>query len=1132
MSNFSFLQDEWDGVRKAAAKAELSINYDPRAACFHARRTLEIAVQWIYANDSSVRRPYDDQLNALIHENTFRRLLSNDLFLKIRTIKDIGNLAVHSARPITTNDALRATSELFHFLYWLARTYTRKDPRNFEGLVFNPALLPPPPAQVIQQTREELKKLQEELQNKDKDLLEKQQALIDTDAEIQKLRAEIAEAKKRNQKVPDDHDYSEAETRDYFIDLMLREAGWPLDKTEDREYPVTGMPSASGDGFVDYVLWGDDGLPLGLVEAKRTKKDPRIGQQQAKLYADCLESKFAQRPVIFYTNGYETWLWDDQNYPPRRVQGFYKKKELELHIQRRTSKTKTSSLTINTSIVERYYQHEAIRHITEEFAKGNRKGLVVMATGAGKTRTVIALCELLQRANWIKRVLFLADRRALVKQAVKEFKKHLPDSSPINLLNEKEQIGSRVYVSTYPTMMGLIDEADSGARRFGPGHFDLLVIDEAHRSVYQKYRAIFDYFDSLLIGLTATPRDEIDRNTYSLFDLEDGNPTYAYELSKAINDEYLVEPKSISVPIQFPSRGVRYDDLSDDEKDEWDVMEWSEDGGPPPRAVEAPAVHTWFFNNDTVDKVLRTLMENGQKVAGGDRLGKTIIFARNHKHAMFIQERFDIHYPHLKGSFARVIDNEETYADSLLEDFSTPDKPPHIAISVDMLDTGVDVPEVVNLVFFKPVWSKTKFFQMVGRGTRLCKNLFGPGKHKQCFYIFDCCRNFEYFNQNPDAPDSPLAEPLSTRLFKARLRMLSTICSAPSEDRALTEVATAVADALHKNVAAMNVDNFLVRPYRREVEKFRDRKAWETWNQISHDDLDQLTHNVSRLPTELPSEEETAKQFDLVILRLQLARLNHTPDFKRWETQVREIAQQLEEKSSIPMVHDQIDLIRQIQDDEYWTDVTVPMLELVRVRLRDLVKFIEKRKRSVVYADFQDTLGVVAEVPSNWLGSEYNIEQYRKRMRHFLRTHESHLTVNKLKRNIPITALELQDLERLLFESGELGSREDFEKAFGAAQSLGELVRLLVGLDRGAAVQAFGEFLQNTTYNAKQIQFVNQIVEYLTQNGIMDPGMLYEPPFTDLSNNGLDGVFGDLDANRIVEILRNVASNATVQIAV
>jgi type I restriction enzyme R subunit len=1123
MSNFDFLKAEWSGLHKAAVKAELSINYDARAACFHSRRALELAIQWIYAHDSSVRRPYDDQLSALIHEPSFKRLLTGDLFLKVRSIKDIGNLAVHSTKPITNNDALRATIELFHILYWLARTYTKDDPRKLDGLKFNPAAVPPAPAQVIQKTTQQLLVMQAELQAKDKILLEKQRALEETDAEIARLRAEIADAKKRNEAVPVDHDYSEAETRDFFIDLMLREAGWALDKPEDREFPLTGMPNETGDGFADYVLWGDNGLPLGVVEAKRTKKDPRIGRRQAELYANCLETRFKQRPIIFYTNGYRTWLWDDRNYPEREVQGFYNKKELELLIQRRTAKQDANTLKVNPSIVERYYQLEAIRHVVDSFNQSSRKSLVVMATGSGKTRTVIALCDLLQRANWIKRVLFLADRRALVKQAVRAFKKHLPDSSPVNLLTEKEQTGSRVYVSTYPTMMGLIDATEGDSRRFGPGYFDLVVIDEAHRSVYQKYGAIFDYFDSLLVGLTATPRDEVDRNTYRLFQLEEGNPTYAYELSQAINDGYLVEPRSISVPVQFPVLGVNYNDLTAAEKDEWDMMEWSEDGTVPQR-VEAPAVNQWFFNADTVDKVLKALMTDGQKVADGDRLAKTIIFARNHNHAAFIQERFDANYPQLKGSFARVIDNHETYAESLLEDFEKPAKPPHIAISVDMLDTGVDVPEVANLVFFKSVWSKTKFFQMVGRGTRLCENLFGPGKDKKCFYIFDCCRNFEFFNQNPESPDTALAESVSTRIFKARLNLLTDIrCLNADTPADLTEFANSLADTLHGAVASMNTNNFLVRPHRLYVERFSEK---ESWNSIAAEDLDQLRHNLARLPTELPSDEETAKQFDLLILRLQLALLNATGDFPRWQNQLREIAGQLEEKVTIPAVGDQIELIREIQDDEYWVGITPPMLELVRKRLRELIKFIEKRKRQIVYADFQDTVGHLQVVESHWLGSEYNIERYRKRMQHFLQEHQDHITINKLKRNLPITKHDLAELERLLFESGELGSREEFDQVFGSKQTLGEFVRSMVGLDRAAAVQAFGQFLEGTLYSAKQIQFVSQIVDYLTRNGIMDPAALYASPFTDYSAHGLEGVFKDEDADQLVQILRQINTNA------
>src|SRR4029077_12468190 len=497
----------------------------------------------------------------------------------------------------------------------------------------------------------------------------------------------------------------------------------------------TGMPTKDGRGYVDYVLWGDDGKPLGLVEAKKTRKDARVGQQQAKLYADCLEKQFGQRPVIFYSNGYEHWLWDDAQYPPRPVQGFYKKAELELLIQRRTTRSPLSEGKINEAIVERYYQTRAIRRIGEAFEKDrDRKTLVVMATGAGKTRTVIALADLLMRCNWAKRVLFLADRVALVNQAVNAFKKHLPEASPVNLVTEKDSEG-RVFVSTYATMMGLIDETRDGQRRFGVGHFDLIIIDEAHRSVFQKYRAIFDYFDSLLAGLTATPKDEVDRNTYKLFDLEDGVPTDAYGLEEAVRDGFLVPPKAVSVPLKFQREGIKYDELTDEEQDRWDAIEWDDDGNIP-RTVEPEALNRWLFNKDTADKVLEHLMTRGMKVADGDRLGKTIVFAKNHDHAQFIADRFDKNFPQYKGSFARVIDFQVEYAQSLIDAFSAETKSPHIAISVDMLDTGIDIPEIVNLVFFKMVRSKTKFWQMVGRGTRLRPDLFGLGRHKKCFYIF------------------------------------------------------------------------------------------------------------------------------------------------------------------------------------------------------------------------------------------------------------------------------------------------------------------------------------------------------------------------------------------------------------
>lgn len=1122
MSNFQFLLGEWPELLEAASKAESFVYNDARSTCFYARRTLELAVEWLYQHDSGLKRPYDNNLSALIYEPTFKQNLTNDLFLKVRTIKEIGNIAVHSNKPISEKDALRATKELFHFLYWLARMYTLKDTKHYQGINFDEKKIPRYQATTSIQTTEQLRKLEEQLKQKDEKLAEQNKAISSTDAEIARLRQEIAEAKKQNQLIPDNYDYSEAETRDYFIDLMLKEAGWPLDKPEDQEYEVVGMPNKSGKGYVDYVLWGNDGKPLAVVEVKKTRKDARIGQQQAKLYADCLEKQFNQRPLIFYTNGYQTWFWDDLNYPPRNIQGFYKKDELELIIQRRTMRKDLNQEKIDESIVNRYYQKEAINNITSLLSKSQRKALIVMATGAGKTRTVVALCELLQRSNWVKRILFLADRVALVKQAVNAFKKYLPDSNPVNLVTEKDEVNSRVYVSTYPTMLKMISEVENGTRSFGTGHFDLVIIDEAHRSVYQKYKAIFEYFDSLLIGLTATPKDEVDRNTYSLFELEKGVPTYAYELEQAVADGFLVPSRPVEVPLKFLREGIKYDELSEEEKEEWDNQEWDESGNIPDK-VDAVALNNWLFNIDTVDKVLQTLMTRGQKVAGGDTLGKTIIFAKSHQHAVFIQERFDKNYPNYKGHFAKVIDNYETYAESLLEDFSIANKLPQIAISVDMLDTGIDIPEVVNLVFFKLVHSKTKFFQMVGRGTRLRPDLFGPGKNKEFFYIFDYCQNLEYFRQNSKGTQGSTQEPLNKKLFKKRLELVEGVRKLESIDEPLIELNNSLSSRLQKEVAAMNLDNFIVRPYREQVEKYKEEKAWES---LKEEDYSEIANILAGLPTELEPEDETAKRFDLLILRIQLAILESDKSFANLSKQVKEIAKRLEEKASIPMVKDQIDLIRDLQQDEYWADITLPMLEQVRQKMRDLVKFIDKEQRKIIYTDFEDEIGEITESSLDGLITTTDLAQYRKKMMHFLREHENHIAINKLKHNVPITPTDINELEKILFESGEIGSREDFEKTYGKQESLGLFIRKLVGLDRGAAKQCFNEFLNDKLFNANQIRFIDHIINYLTQNGVMDAKLLYEPPFTDVNPSGLDGIFQDSQADKIVFLLEEIQKNA------
>jgi type I restriction enzyme R subunit len=1124
MSNFTFLKAEWPELHEAATKAEGLVYPDARAACFYARRALELGVSWLFKHDRALKLPYQDHLSALIHEPTFRQTVGPAVFNKAKIIKDLGNHAVHSTKPVRQFDALTAVRELFHVCFWVTRTYAR-GPKPPDGLAFDANLLPKT-SDTAPQTLSQLQALEAKIAEKDihlSVLLSDKAAL---DEELKRLREEVARTKAANAAKPDAHDYSEAETRDTFIDLLLKEAGWALDNPQDREFEVTGMPNQKGKGYVDYVLWGDDGKPLAVVEAKRTKRDPRVGQQQARLYADCLARQFERRPVIFTSNGYEHFIWDDASYPPRSIQGFLKKGELELLIQRRASRLSLAAAEIDPAIVERYYQTRAVRRICEAFERDlDRKALVVMATGAGKTRTVIALCDLLMRCNWVKRVLFLADRVALVNQAVNAFKKFLPASSPVNLVTEKVTEG-RVYVSTYPTTMRLIDESRDGQKKFGVGHFDLVIIDEAHRSVYQKYGAIFEYFDSLLVGLTATPKEEVDRNTYRLFELETGVPTDVYGLEDAVKDRFLVPPKSVSVPLKFQREGIRYADLSEEDQEQWDALEWSDDGQVPDR-VEADAVNKWLFNKDTVDKVLEHLMTRGLTVAGGDRLGKTIVFAKNHAHAEFIAERFNANYPHYKGEFARVIDFQVEYAQSLIDSFSHPEKPPHIAISVDMLDTGIDVPEVVNLVFFKLVRSKTKFWQMVGRGTRLRPDLFGPGKDKEFFYVFDYCQNLEFFSQNPATTEGALGDSLRKRLFTARLELISELDRTASHQAQKGISPEGVlreetAERLRAEVAAMNVDNFVVRPRRRLVEKYAVADSWKVLNDET---LGLLGHDVAGLPSELVDDDEEAKRFDLLMLRLQLALLRVEHGFERLRDQVRSIAGLLEEKSSIPMVRAQMELIQEIQTDEYWQDVTAPILESARKRLRDLVKLIEKGKRQPVFTDFEDQMGTDSPVELPGFGAGSDFERFRAKARQFLKDHENHVTINRLRWNKPLTATDLEELERMLIEAG-IGTVEDLDRAKQESHGLGLFIRSLVGLDREAAKQEFGHFLTGKTASANQIEFINLVIDHLTEHGVMDPGLLYESPFTDINPQGPEGVFTSHQVDQIVSVLDEIRQRA------
>ncbi|MGY1914404.1 DEAD/DEAH box helicase family protein [Blastococcus sp. SYSU DS0973] len=1138
MGNFDFISGEWPQIHVDCRRAESYLGGDPRSACFYARRAVEQLVGLIHDVDG-LPIPYKDDLAARINGPDFQRRVGVGIGQKLNLIRKLGNRAVHDVQPIPARAAVDVLRELHHVVVWTAFRYSANPEAVPTGAVFDAKLA----GSQAPLSRADVVRLAERFRQQDeanaRALKERDDLAAAKDAEIEKLRQQIKAAQAANT-LTDTHDYSEAQTRDLIIDELLREAGWQLTDDRDREFEVTGMPNAEGKGFVDYVLWGSDGLPLAVVEAKKTTVEPAVGQQQAKLYADCLQQMTGRRPVIFYTNGYQTWLWDDAaGYPPRRVEGFFTADELELMVQRRTGRLPLADAPIDKSIVERHYQQRAIRAVGETFIAKQRAALLVMATGSGKTRTVIALVDQLMRAGWVKRVLFLADRTALVNQAVGAFKTHLPNATTVNLVTEKVADG-RVYVSTYPTMMNLINETDAGRRLFGPGYFDLIVIDEAHRSVYQKYRSIFSWFDSLLVGLTATPKDEVDRNTYSLFNLEDGVPTDAYSLDEAVAAGYLVPPVAVSVPTKFLREGIRYDELSEEEKDDWDSFEWNEDGDIPD-AVSAEELNKFLFNSDTVDKVLATLMKDGHKVAGGDRLGKTIVFAKNQAHAEFIQKRFDVNYPEYAGDFARVITHSVTYAQNLIDGFSIKDKAPHIAISVDMLDTGIDVPEVVNLVFFKLIRAKSKFWQMIGRGTRLRPDLYGPGEDKKNFYVFDFCGNLEFFSQNlPDSGGS-LQKSLAERLFEARLGLLTALdqTGAGADAGGQPEVGQGevsdrglrvdVAWTLHEVVVGMNEDNFLVRPARQWVETYSD---WDAWHQLTPEKAGDIAHHLAGLPSTKRDDDEDAKRFDLILLRLQLAQLDGDAIlFERLRTQVRDITAALLGQTTIPSVKAQEQLLEELSGDEWWVDVTLPMLELARRRIRGLVRFVEKSQRAVVYSNFADELGESSTIELPGVTPGTNWERFRAKARAYLRDHEDHLALQRLRRNLQLTPEDLASLEEMLGESGA-GSEADIARAREESHGLGLFIRSLVGLDREAATAAFDRYLSDGAYSSNQIRFVQLIVEHLTANGVMDVGRLYESPFTDSAPHGPDSIFTEDEVDGIVTVLHQVRERALPDVTV
>lgn len=1075
--NFQFLNDTFSQFYPQAHKAESYLQTDAEVCAIFCRKALEEMVYWMFETDRALETIDEsvDNLNSLIHKPNFKRLIGSNLFTDINAVRRTGNLAVHDkTKKVSAKDAYTCIINLHAFAQWLASYYS--------GTIYNEPF-----------------------------------SVNKIGIAVNEITASLAEIPVAPQNITQTasgleyHSPSEALTRELYIDILLKEAGWLIGTANTKaEYQL--KHSKSGLDKADYVLFGDDGKALAVVEAKKTTADGRDkGLGQAVRYADAIEKEFGKRPIIFASNGFEHFIWDDTHYPYREVQGFYSKEDLETLINRRIIEKPLNEQAVNPEIAGRYYQIEAIQRAKEQLDKGNRDLLFIMATGSGKTRTAAALVEVLTKTNKVKRILFLADRNPLVSQAKNAFNDYLPQLTSVNLTKDKTSDNVRMVFSTYQTMINCIDaEFKDDRRLFTVGYFDLVIFDEVHRSIYQKYKAIFNYFDAIRLGLTATPKAETHKDTYELFKLETGIPTFSYELNKAVADQFLRPPLSMKVPLKFPRQGIKYADLSEEDKLEYEETFASREEEMP-EEIDSSALNDWLFNENTVNQVLRLLMDSGLKVNNGDTVGKTIIFAKNQAHARFIDMCFNKLYPQLKSKFLQVITHSSDKPEDAIDLFKVAGKFPQIAVSVDMLDTGIDVPEILNLVFFKSVKSSAKYWQMIGRGTRLCPDVFGIGKHKENFYIFDYCGNLEFFGDNPKGIEPGAVISLTQRVFLLKIQLAVSLEKLAADDD-LDAFRQTILDELHQEVTSLDRESFVNRPHLRLIEHFSDRTYW---NNLPEDKVRSLEKNILGLLINGDPDFD-ARRFDIVCYRLMQAYLSEDSSLPKLINIIKSTAAGLLKQTTIPQVAAKRVLLKELINDTYWQNLDINRINTIREEIRALVKFIEKEKQLPVYTNLSDEL--TGEIEFLDILDNYRAaDPYPERVASFVRKHTNYVVINKIKNNQPISTDELDHLKKLLFEEDPDASSHLDEVLNGSDFTV--FIRSIIGLEAQAAKALFAEFINRPNITAEQMVFINALIDFLTKNGTINRSMLFERPFTDINQNGVSGVFEDDDARLIIKII-------------
>ena len=1056
MRNFDYIKDlGLTDLHRFCSAAEEHQWSNPDFSVINSRKALEYVVRALYVM-KGIDVPERASLFELVDGEPFRTFIGDDrVMMAVHYVRKVGNSGAHTGN-VTRRESFFALLNIYNVIGTILLKLRQID----EVKPFDDSLVP----KTVETSAVTPDKV--EVRPDDAIVASADKAAVADTTPVAEIHADI----------------SEDETRKLYIDLMLKEAGWQVLETEGAVQPlkacieveVSGMPNDEGIGYADYVLFGGNGMPLAVVEAKRTSVSPLKGKHQAELYADCLERQYGVRPVIYYTNGFETNIIDGLGYPPRPLFGFHTAADLELLIQQR-GRTNITDFAVKESITDRHYQKMAIKAVCEHFNKKHRRALLVMATGTGKTRVSISLVDVLMRNGWVKNVLFLADRTSLVRQAHKNFVKLLPNATTCvlsdNSGDDKKDLNARLVFSTYQTMINYID---TDTKLYSVGHFDLIIIDEAHRSIFGKYGAVFNYFDSMLVGLTATPREDVDRSTYEIFQVEEGEPNFAYELDEAVADKYLVNYRGFKRGSEILRNGIKYDSLSEEEKRQLEaVWEYEQING---RDIAKNEIFSYIFNKDTIDGVLQDLMESGLKVQSGERIGKSVIFAYNHRHAEMIVERFNTLYPEYGEGFCVLIDNYVTYAHDLIDRFEMRDTDPQIAVSVDMLDTGIDVPDILNLVFFKPVKSKIKYLQMIGRGTRLSENIFGPGKDKEFFYIFDWCGNFDYFSQKPNGHEAPVTQSLTERLFCLRADIAFHLQHQTYQEQEYYKgLHDDIKATMREQVATLSDSHISVRMKWEAVSHF---KVADAWTYISDFDVVTLKNDISPL---LPKStlDESAKKFDVLTLTIELSYLDSEQSAAKSIQRVRLIAEKLQEMATIPQVQAQMGTIQEVLSDTAWQNATIQWLEKVRTNLRDLMKFLTGDPKKWFVVDIDDVISDDGDVE----GVTPRVS-YRQRIMDFLANNRHLPVLDKIYGMEQLTAGDFRELEHILWE--ELGDKNEYDKYTSGkmcGSNVAILIRSLIGVDRKLAMQRFSTFISGMQLNSEQEEFLMTVISYVCENG-------------------------------------------------